>query len=189
MRTYPTRRRVLPSTRNRFIGPGSPETVAEAWYALAGRIGAAWPSANKPVAIPFRLSQGCTVVQLGWVNGGGTMTDSVDIGIYDTGWNRLVSGGGAARSGASAWQWADVADTELSPGKYYLAMSNNGTTANNVQFFGTGSNWGQTITLAWLGCYDSATDAYPLPNPLTNMVAVATFPRMPVWGIQTRVPF
>lgn len=135
-----------------------------------------WPSANKPVAIPFYLWQPKTVYQLGWLNGSGTMTDSVDIGIYDSSWVRKVSAGSTALSGASSLQFVNVTDTPLTaPAKYYLVMSCNGTTANQLNVI-TGT---VTQMLVLAGCFDSATNAFPLPDPLTNMVAAATFVSIP----------
>lgn len=166
----------------------SPE-FGSANFRLARGVSAnlAWPSANKPCAVPFRVFTGMTVYQLGWRNGSGTMTDSFDIGIYDANWNRKVSGGGTARSGPSLIQWVDVTDTFLSPAKYYLVGSNNGTTTSNaISIDGAGTSVGM---LAALGCQDSATNAYPLPDPLTNMVPAATFINIPQMVIAARVPF
>lgn len=176
------------SGRERIIHPGCPEFGIANFLrsAIPVRTSTAWASASKPIAIPFRLTRGSVVYQLGWVNGSGTMTDSADIGIYDTGWNQKVSGGGTARSGASAVQWIDVTDTFLQAGKYYVVMSNNGTTTGNT--FNMTAAFAVPL-LALLGLQDSGTNAYPLPNPLTNMVAAATFTSFPFMYIACRVPF
>jgi len=111
---------------------------------------------------------------------------NVDVGIYDLSWNRLVSAGSTARSGASALQFADVTDTYLRPGRYYIAASNSGTTANNhVRVCQALS----AVMVQGLGVFDSGTDAFPLPNPLTNMVAAATFSILPLVCIAARDPF
>jgi hypothetical protein len=129
-----------------------------------------------------------TVYQLGWFNGSGTMTDSFDIGIYDASWNRKVAGGGTARTGVTAVQWVDVTDTFIPVGKYYLVGANNGTTANQMQDFMSASGVTAVFNAA-LGFFDSATNAYPLPDPLTNMVACATFTVIPMMMMACRVPF
>jgi hypothetical protein len=167
----------------------SPEFgIANYTIASAASGSTLWPSANKPIAVPFRVFVGMTVYQLGWVNGSGTMTDSFDIGVYDASWNRKVSGGGTARGTLSTTQWVDVTDTFLQVGKYYLVGAGNGITAG--QFTSYISVSGQTVTLnASLGFFDSATNAYPLPDPLTNMVACATFTGVPMMAIAARVPF
>ncbi len=177
------------ASRERIVHMFSPEFgSANLFMATSGNGSIAWPSANKPIAIPFRVFQGMTVYQLGWQNGSGTMTDSFDIGIYDASWNRKIAGGGTARSGAGNVQWVDVTDTFIPVGKYYLVGANNGTTASQALDVMSGSG----ITVAFnaaLGYFDSATNAYPLPNPLTNMVACATFTTIPIMMIACRVPF
>ena len=177
----------LHSSRERIITPASPEFgMANLVPAFTLPLSVAWAGANDVVAIPFRLFTGMTVYQLGTWNGSGTMTDSFDIGIYDTAWNRKVSKGGTARSGVSSAQWVDVTDTYLPPGKYYLAMSNNGTTANNSRNINGATSVG---VQALLGVMDSATAAYPLPDPLTNMAAASIFTSLPIFMIAGRVPF
>jgi len=177
----------LGSGRERIIHQSSPEFgMANFHIAKAGGGSVAWPSANKPIAMPFRIFKGTTIYQIGWKNGSGTMTDSADVGIYDTSWNRKVSSGSVARAGVSSVQWADVTDTFLQVGKYYLVMSNNGTTAGqSIATDGTLS----AVMLAGLGCFDSGTNAFVLPDPLTNMVAAATFTQLPMMFMAGRVPF
>lgn len=188
-RTFPQRFGQRRSVNNRILGLGSqifscgPQFSAGA----SAQIGAgAWPTANKAIAMSFRISQSLTVIQLGWWNGSGTMTDSVDIGIFTSEFARLVSGGGTARSGSSSIQFVDVAETVLGPGSYYLAMSNNGTTSNNTEYLDAG------LSVSWVGAMgglDSADDLYPLPDPLTNMTTPSVFTRMPPMFIATRTPW
>jgi hypothetical protein len=142
-----------------------------------------WASANDPIALPFFLYEPLTVYQLGWHNGSGTMTDSCDVGVYDSSWVRKISTTGTARTGVSALQFVDVSDTTIGPGKFYLAMSNNGTTANQQQFFAGPAN---AVICGLLGMLDSATDAYVLPDPLTGMAAAATFTQIPALVIAAR---
>jgi hypothetical protein len=178
------------SSRERIVHQASPEFgVANMIAATAnGAATNAWPSANKPVAIPFRVFIGMSVYQLGWLNGSGTMTDGFDIGVYDASWNRKVSGGGTTRSGASTVQWVDVTDTFLPVGKYYLVGAGNGTTASQFQNYMSSSGYTAAYN-SFLGIQDSATNAYPLPDPLTNMVPCATFTVIPRMMMAARVPF
>jgi hypothetical protein len=177
----------LGSSRERIIHSGSPEFGSAHFAMIAGPAASVtWPSANKPIATPFRVFKGMTVYQLGWRNGSGTMTDSADIGIYDASWNRKVSAGSTARSGVSSIQWIDVTDTFLKPGKYYVVTATNGVTASQQTSIAAALTVG---TMAALGCFDSATNAFPLPDPLTNMVAAATFTWAPTSFIAARVPF
>lgn len=181
MRTYPERLVDQFAPALRIVSPISPEVAGAAYnYAQNSASGAWTPSANKPFAIPFRLSRPAVVYKLGWHNGTGVMTDSVDVGIYDTAWARKVSGGGTARSGSGNPQFVDVTDTTLAAGDYYLAMASNGTTANNVRFMGSALT-AQAMALA--GIMESGTNAYALPDPLTNMVATTNWTRIPIFYI------
>lgn len=171
----------------RIITPASAEFGMSAILngSLRGNASGAWPSANDPIALPFRLSEPMVVFQLGWVNFSSTSTNA-DIGIYSEAFARLVSTGAVARAGTSAWQWVDVTDTILLPDKYWLCMSNNATTANQQLWF-NGTNGTSVTTL--LGALSSTTDAHPLPDPLTNMVEVvsgAAFGRIPICGFAGR---
>lgn len=123
------------------------------------------------------------VHRLAWRNGSAPGS-SWDIGIYDTAFNRKVSTGNTTGSGVI--QVVDVTDTALAPGKYYLAMVLNATTANRAAMMSTTSN---ATLIAFLGILDSGTNASPLPDPLTNMVANTQFVRIPWFAIYGRDPF
>lgn len=142
-------------------------------------VSGAWASANDPVAIPFVLSQAGVVTQLGWVNGS-SAGGNVDVGVYSSSWVRLISTGSTAGSGNSAWQFVDVADTALPPGRYYLVMARDNTTANRVSSY---ASLVSAPLLALAGVQDTTTNSFPLPNPLTNMAEAATFTRIPICGI------
>ena len=108
------------------------------------------------------------------------------MGIYDASFNRKVSTGAQTGSGASQSQIIDVTDTALPAGRYYVALSLNATTASRAGLIVTTSS---SLLLAFCGVMDSATNANPLPDPLTNMVAAATFVRIPWFAIYGRAPF
>lgn len=185
-RVFPPRAASRPQLRNRIISVASPEFSTEQLLFGAAPGNGAWVTANKALAIPFRISEPCTVYQFGWRNGSGTATDSFDIGIYTTAYAKIITGGGTARSGASSVQWVDVADTVLSVGSYYLVGANNGITSNNITWTTAALN---AAAMSLCGITDSADDLYPLPDPLTNMGAAATFTRIPSIFMATRVPF
>lgn len=142
----------------------------------------AWVSANDPLALPFVLRKGGTVTQLGWLNGSAA-GGGVDLGIYNTSWVRMISTGAQTGSGNTAWQWIDVTDTPLAAGRYYLAMSRDNITASRQLFV---NHTALASLMGLMGCQDSATDAYPLPDPLTNMALCTTFTRVPICGIAFR---
>lgn len=132
-----------------------------------------WGAVNDPVAVPFWLQTPETVYQLGWYNGS-VAGGHVDVGVYDSAWVRKVSSGSTVGSGNSTLQFVDVADTVLVPGKYYMVMSLDDVTANRIAL------QVQTVAaLALAGVYDSTTDAFPLPDPLTNMALAATYVNVP----------
>lgn len=88
----------------------------------------AWTTANMACYIPFVLEVPVTVYQIG-VENGATLGGAFDVGIYDNGGNKKVSSGSVTQAGASAIQLANITDTPLDPGRYYMAMSTNSTTA------------------------------------------------------------
>lgn len=187
MKSHPTRHAGFHDVAQTIIGPWSLEFPTSSGVGSHGTpLSSAWFSANDPVALPFRLSHGGVVTQLGWVNGtaaGG----NVDVGIYSDAWVRLVSTGSTLGSGNSLPQWVDVADTALAPGRlYYLACSRDNTTANRAR---TLSHGGAAVTVALAGVQDSATNAFPLPDPLTNMAAAATITYVPILLVAFRTPF
>ena len=174
------------SPAERIITVAHPEFSVSTILASAfpGSASSQWFSANDPAAFPFALSEGVIVEQIGWLNGAAA-GNNFDLGIYDTSFNRIVSTGSTGGTGNSVWQWANITDTALAPGRYYLAMAIDGVTANRINNY-------VAITggaLQFAGVLDSATDAFPLPNPLTNMAEAATITRIPVIAMATRTPF
>lgn len=146
---------------------------------------AAWPSANKPVLIPFRVPRPIVVTHLGWFNGS-SAGGNHDIAIYNEAFTRLVSAGSTVGSGNSSWQFVDVTDTALSVGFYYLAKVLDTAVANR-------SNAYQTTTAASLmnlcGVKESTDNAVPLPDPLANVVDANVFTRLPPVAMLLRAPF
>lgn len=183
---FPPKRVVLPRPERRLLFAASPECSLYSIALLAqGPTSGTWPSINDPVAIPFCLPYGGVVTELATENGSAA-GGNVDIGIYDTSFARLVSTGSQASVGSSIWQWFNVTDTALPPGRYYLAMSRDDVTANRQRFLNMGAS---APVAAFCGVLDSATDAFPLPNPLTNMAAAATFTRAPMFAIGFRTHY
>lgn len=153
---------------------------------LGSPISTGLPSANDPWAFPFRLSQGMVVTELlTWSgsSGGG----NVDLGIYTSSWVRLVSAGSTAASASNTIQVINVTDTALSPSvKYYLVLARDNATANRQR------SWGGALTVSQnqlAGVFDSTTNAFPLPDPLTDMALAATITQIPVMGMAGRAIF
>lgn len=83
---------------------------------------AAWPAATRALYMPVTVNTTVTVYKMAWINGV-TVGGNVDVGIYDSTGAWIVSSGATATSGASAIQVADITDTTLTPGNYFLAMA------------------------------------------------------------------
>lgn len=87
----------------------------------------AWPTANKALYIPIRITHPCVALRMLVLNGA-TASGNMDVGIYDYAGTRLVSSGSTAQSGTSAFQDFDITDTLLGPGIFYLALALDNTT-------------------------------------------------------------
>lgn len=176
-----------PLSRRLILNPASPQFSTGGM--LAGQvsvISTTWFSANDPVAIPFRLSSGATVDQLGICHGSAA-GNNFDVGVYDAAWARLVSTGSTLATGNNLWQFVNVADTALSANVlYYLVAARDNVTANRQRSYGISGTAGG---MALCGAQDSATDAFPLPNPLTNMAANATGTVCPLIAVAMKAPY
>lgn len=145
---------------------------------FASSLSRAWPSANLAMYLPFTLEARCLVRKLFHVNGT-TASGNLDVGIYDERGTRIVSAGSTAQSGTSAIQEFDIADTELGPGGFYLAMAMDGTTGTSIAM---GVALG-ALAMRAAGVLQQSS-AFPLP-------ANATFAQMgqafvPYFGATTR---
>ncbi len=137
---------------------------------------AAWGTANLARFIPFLVSRPVTVTNIHVYNFA-TIAGNVDVGLYDMSGNRLVSGGGAAHSGADAIQTFNITDTLLSPGRYYAAMASDSATATFGAFLSVdiGMPLG-AAGAAMIGIKSMAT-AYVLPATATlAALTVDNFP-------------
>ena len=129
-----------------------------------------WPVANGAIYIPFVAEAQVTCYQIGWINGS-TVSGNIDVGIYDRTGVRQVSKGSTAMAGASAIQLANITDTTLTPGNYFLAMAVDNTTATFSRT-NTGSEILRTFGL------QVQTSAFALPatatfaNPANSYIPV-----------------
>ena len=174
-------------SRRLILTPTAPEmSTSGALMSQVSVVSTTWPSANDPVAIPFRLSADAVVDQLGICHGSAA-GGNFDLGVYDSAWVRLVSTGSTGAVTNNTWQWVNVTDTPLVALKtYYLVGARDNVTANRQRAFGVS---GTAAGCALVGMQDSATDAFPLPNPLTNMAAAAVAAVCPLMAVALRAPF
>lgn len=108
--------------------------------------GVAWPANNLAVYAPISVPSRFTVARF-MVCNAGTLTGTVDVGLYSESGSLLASTGNTARAGASAVQYIGIADQSFPPGKYYLALvatSTSGTYSSiglNNQYEARFSGW------------------------------------------------
>lgn len=149
--------------------------VQLAAIASVAPVTAVWPAANKAIYVPFTLDEPVTVIKGFWYNGG-VATGNVDIGIYDEAGARQVSMGSTVKAGANVIQEANIADTLLSAGRYYMGLSKDDTSsmfsiAPDVQVLKT------------LGVAEQAA-AFALPATAT--LATVTAGYLPFFGFSLR---
>lgn len=70
---------------------------------------------------PFVIRQSALAVKMGYIVGA-TAAGSVDLGIYDSQGNLIVSTGLTAQGTINVLQEIDITDTLLNPGNYYMAI-------------------------------------------------------------------
>lgn len=124
---------------------------------LRTAVSSTWGTANRAMYLPFWLPWPYYVQRVFW--GNGSALGNMDFGIYTLGFQRLFSTGSTAQSGASDIQYAN-AGVLLPPGRYYMALNNNGTT-NRVL-----GNVSSLIPYAAHAGALRQTSAFPLPDPM-----------------------
>jgi hypothetical protein len=145
---------------------------------LGSAASGSWSVNNKAYFYPFRLQSHAVAYQLlFWV--GATSSGNIDVGIYDSQKNLVVSSGSTAMSATvNTVQELNITDTALPPGDYLLAgaCSTTGGTC-----FRVASN--DELALASYPVYEQ-TLALALPNPCTPVACTDTAPMRWVIGIQ-----
>lgn len=87
---------------------------------------------NQAYYYPFRLDIGATAMKLYYITGG-TQNGNVDMGIYDSQFNSVVTMGSTAQGAANTLNELDITNTDLPPGNYWLAFASNSATATVFQ--------------------------------------------------------
>lgn len=134
----------------------------------------AWPAANRALFVPFRLTR-MWVARLAIVGCGATGGGNFDAGIYDQ-WGNLIVASGATGRSASADVAAELTDTTLGPGVYYMGLAVDGT--NNMVA------WAPSTAGACkaLGLKEAAS-SYTLPATVTYAtVSSAYVPSLAIYG-------
>lgn len=160
------------------ISTASPESLGVEVTATSNALtsGQTWPAANRAIFVPIVVHSAFTVAQLFCANGG-AVSGNVDVGLYDTGGNRIVSSGSTAHAGTGTLQFFNVTDTPISAGVYYMAMvldSTSGAIAGCVPAIGITQAFGVL----------SMASAFPLPTTATFATVANTL--VPQLGLTSR---
>lgn len=134
---------------------------------------ATWPAANRAIYISFLVEEAFTAYQM--IFEVAVASGNYDAGIYDSVGTRLVSTGSTAVPAAGVGQ-ANIADTLLNPGLYYMALCVDNTTASFSR--------ANTNTLQWhltLGIRNQAVGAVTLPATATFANPISTY--LPLLGV------
>ena len=167
---------------NLYLGPGPTITP---WHpeSIGAREGmnptsAVWPSANRAIFIPFRLWHPITA-RLLFVHNGAAVNGNLDVGLYDPDGNRLVSSGSTAQAGINVIQTLNIADTQLGPGWFYMAMA-----MDNI--VGAVLRRAPSISIGKLLGLAMQDAAFPLPNPAAIIALNTAAAYYPFIGLCTR---
>jgi hypothetical protein len=136
-----------------------------------------WPVANTAFYIPIHLPFPYLLKRMFWINSSGVTSANRDVGVYTEDGAALFTAGSTALVGASVAQYVTLGTPIfLTPGRYYLGMSTDVTTANR----GAQGNLISTNVAHLAGVLQQDT-AFPLPSTMTP--ASATNGYYPLLGI------
>jgi hypothetical protein len=139
---------------------------------------AAWPSANLAIYIPMAIDRPEVITAL-WVYNG-SVNGNIDIGVYDEDYNRLVSTGAVAQSGANTIQSVDITDYAIAPGLYYMGLS---LSSGTGQVFRSAA-----VSLPYVRAFGVTQEASAHPLPATATFAALANHYVPVFGMAFRSP-
>jgi hypothetical protein len=136
----------------------------------------AWPTANKMFYNPFMLNRQVTVYRLFWCNGATVGTNNLQMAVYDGAFARIINGTSTLSAGANALQFDNITDTVLGPGRFYMALWCNGTTATVLR--------SSTGALPGAGYYGETNASGP--QATGTPVAQGTTAFLPLCGLALR---
>lgn len=163
-----------------FITPYSPESIGGVirTAVTATVASATYPAANRALYFPFTIRRAVTVYRFFWLNGTTASTDNVQAGVYDITGKSVALGAATLAAGTSACQFDNVADFNLEPGDYFIAIWCNGTTTHMIRNNGALHAWRSA------GCYQESSLAGGLPATATFANAATQY--CPVFGLALR---
>jgi hypothetical protein len=118
-----------------------------------------WPTNDLAIYVPFAIGMPVRVLTL-WFANGSVGTDNYDIGLFNAAGTKLASSGATAKAAGAAETVANIADTLIGPGLYYIGLSS-ASTASSFTMYSVASPIG-----AAFGVKQEAS-AHPLPATAT----------------------
>ena len=154
------------------IGTSDPQSLG--WDIKAATTTGTWAAgtggANTSWFVPIRFVVPTLVKRL-WYVIGGTSSGNVDMGIYDTSGNKLISAGSTAQGTANTTQYFDIDDQQLFD-LWYIGFAINNAAGTFYQITLT---LGESVGIKQL--------TFPLPSPATFITN--TIGKIPLVGIDT----
>lgn len=142
---------------------------------------ATYPATNRAYYYPIVLPSACTIYRFFWLNGATASTNNFQVGVYydatDGPGDAYLRGTSTLASGANICQFDNVTDTQISAGKWWLAIWGSGTTATLFR------NAPSASLLRHSPGYLESSLASGLPSNATP--AQNTTPYYPVFGFTT----
>jgi hypothetical protein len=146
-------------------------------------IGAAWASgswhsADTAIYVPIVVPTTCVARRVWWVNGDTVNASyNIEAGLYlsdtDAPSGKLVTSGSVAQGTAVSVQFADITDTTLTPGPYWLYFSCSTTSATFLRVASPHLGWDELLLLSQGSVGPGSAPATATP---AEPASVAAFP-------------
>lgn len=152
---------------------------------LGNATSSTWPTANAAHFYPFFLTQTAIAYQLLFYVGA-TSSGNIDVGIYDSQFNRIVSSGSTAMSATTnTVQELNIADTTLGAGEYFLAAGCDNATGTCFRV-----GLADELVLPAVPLYIQTGLTGPtLPSTASPVISTSTNPFISAIGVQFRSVF
>lgn len=143
---------------------------------------AAWFGTRQIIYVPVDIPIQVPIIQVGWLNGATVGTNNAQCGVYSSVNNlpasKLIACASTLSAGANVMQWVTVTTTIIGPGRYFLALTFDGTTATIYRIANTvGFHKG-------VGQCEETPGVFGLPTTATPVVMSGA--RCPEFGFATQ---
>jgi len=133
-----------------------------------------WPANNRALFVPIVLPGPVRVKRLFAVNGAAA-SGNIDMGLYRQDGVKIITAGSTMQTGTNQPQFFNITDTDLAPGRYYLAIALSSTVGTNYR-------WNFPLGLMQLTGLAQMASAFALPDPITFTQAANAY--MPWCGME-----